>query len=56
MPDLHLTKELFRSRFFTRFYDPAFDSLQGALERAFESHLARLRRSAQGTAHPTSKP
>ena len=31
-----LTKEQFRDRFFSKFYDPAFDQVRGELERVFE--------------------
>src|SRR5262249_61535773 len=31
-----LTKEQFRERFFTKFYDPAFDKVRSELEKVFE--------------------
>jgi multimeric flavodoxin WrbA len=36
MPDRHLAKEVFKSRFLADFYDPAFDNLRPEIERAFE--------------------
>ena len=36
MPDPHLSKDAFRSRFLASYSDPAFDALAPELERAFE--------------------
>jgi hypothetical protein len=36
MPDPHLSKDAFRSRFFASYSDPAFDALAPELEQAFE--------------------
>ena len=36
MPDPHLSKDAFRSRFFGSYSDPAFDALAPELEQAFE--------------------
>src|SRR3954462_14906939 len=36
MPDPHLTKEVFRSRFLSRFRDPGFDGLRAGLDQAAE--------------------
>ena len=35
-PYVELTKEEYRTRFFARFYDPAFDEVAGELEKVFE--------------------
>jgi multimeric flavodoxin WrbA len=36
MPDAHISKDVFRTRFLEAFYDPAFEALRPELERAME--------------------